>query len=195
MKENLSKSCLYDVYWQALRVSMLAKYNNYGGFGTVEGVTKNINTLQEYLVPDRQERFYRNWRALNLMNATLLGYGTKMSGTEQERLIIEYRNELSARHQHLLLQGFTWQEWDWDKVRTDLEVLYNRRTYSFRNIRANLTTRKRTADRKEARGIGGMWFRTELQHFLTLMDEVEERSKVSQTKVLERGDFPERVQG
>lgn len=83
----ISKVTLYDVEWQALRVSLK------GNWGTVEGVGENINKLQTYLNQGNGYNRSRYWRVLNLLNATRMGYsGSKLEGSVQDRMVAEYRN-------------------------------------------------------------------------------------------------------
>jgi hypothetical protein len=162
---------LYDVEWQRLRVSLLTKYNDYGGFGTIEGVQTNLMLLGNYvrLAGSQQETFYRNWRVLNLLDATLLGYGTRMQGTAQEGLVRAEVNARQERHKAYIDAGYRFGEWNWEKVARDLNDLYESSASEFANIKENLQQRIKTAMRKERLGTGGMQHRSELILFMELM--------------------------
>lgn len=171
---KFSKECLYDVEWQALRVSLLSKYNTYGGFGTLSGIRINLHALNKYvenanLLPEPQnalEYTCRVWRVLNLLNATLLGYGNKPEFDEHRELITSTRDFLSKIHR------FRWNSlpngisWDWDKVESDLGKFG---IEELSMILDNLNTRVATANRKKKQGTGGMEYRTELSRFITLL--------------------------
>src|SRR5690349_12497286 len=116
--ENLQKLVLYDVEWQAMRVQLLASNNDYGGFGTVEGVKKNIAKLHEYVQESYGwcehnlatsskgcsmciETYCRHWRVLNLLNATLLGYGSRYPVDDPRMaLVIITRDQYSLLYRH-----------------------------------------------------------------------------------------------
>lgn len=176
MAEDLQKSCLYDVEWQQLRCEMLATNNTYGGFGPFDGVTINIGRCEEYLKEDGielQDRFHRTWRILNLMNATLLGFGNAKRGSQAYDLVVKYRDEVSGYYKGMQAQGYVFKQWDWAAVNVDLHALYLNELWAFNMIARNLAGRVKTAHRKQAAGTGGMQYRGELQRFLDMMDLVE----------------------
>lgn len=91
------KQCLYNVEWQALRVSML------GDWTTYEGTKRNLEKVRFYL-----DRKYPNitithvWRVLNLLNAVRMGYsGQKRTGSPQDKLVALFRNKVSETYHQM----------------------------------------------------------------------------------------------
>lgn len=171
---DFRKECLYDVEWQKLRVQLLAVNNNYGGFGSEKGVRINLEKLNDYayaaLVGD--EMNIRFWRVQNLLSATLLGYGGRRD--------ICYTLVKEAHTYYSTLYHKIWVKrtldngvWDWDKVRRDLQDLYNSGDIEWKWIWDNLMIRVATANRKQKKGKGGMQHRVELAKFLKLMAEID----------------------
>jgi hypothetical protein len=151
---------------------MLATNNTYGGFGSLEGVDINIEKMKAYILEVQDsgdahvEYAYRVWRCLNLLNATLLGYGNKSNFDEHKKKIILMRDGLSLLHKR---KGLAWLlSWDWDVVRKDLREA---KLEDLVMIKKNLMSRVATANRKEKANIGGMEFREELSYFLGILDE------------------------
>lgn len=164
---STSKIVLYDVAWQIRRVMMLAENDPFGGFGCRIGTLRNIESLQKYIEEATGvEKSRRIWRALNLMNATLLGFGSR--GFEQKAMVVEARDEWSLEHSHGdLLKPFTEATW-WEQVRRDLLIAPDE---GLELVWTNLQKRVKTADQKAKRGVGGMQFRPDLQIFLELLKE------------------------
>lgn len=182
---------LYDCDWQKLRVSLLQENNDYGGFSTEIGVALNIVQLQKYannLISKSDfmalpkvgsalkgasrvvltEAYLRNWRILNLMNATLLGYGSKMYGTVQAELVGAYQLECGDTHQAFTHAGFGFNvigEWDWGQVESGLRTMISNDIKSYKRIRDDLTKRRKVAMKR-----GGISHRPELVRFLELME-------------------------
>lgn len=91
-KLSAHKACQYNVRWQALRVSFLGKWNS------VEGTKDNLRRLTLYL-----ERGGVNitkiWRALNLCNATVMGYnGQGLGASPQAQQVTYYKEMLSGMY-------------------------------------------------------------------------------------------------
>lgn len=175
MADRINKAVLYDTVWQKLRVSLLSVNNEYGGWENADGARKNISLLSDYVseaITDTESAL-RLWRVLNLLNATLLGYGSRKKGTEEERLVIEYRDTISTEYAKVKHHIDSIAAWDWAAQKRNLEEMYANDRGTFNRIKANLALRVKTANRKEKANIGGMAHRGELQKWLDLMKEVE----------------------
>lgn len=167
-KLEFRKECLYDVEWQRLRISLLARNSSKGGFATVEGVESNIERLGDYLrvSPEGKEFAMRLWRVQNLLAAVLLGYGGR--GGVMEARVQTYHREISsvyAWHKEELKHG----SWDWLKVLNDLRAMYESGAQDWRDLFDDLKKRVKTANRKQAAGKGGMQYRRELAKFMRFM--------------------------
>lgn len=200
MKTFTGRPLLYDVGWQLLRVSLLARNNDTGGFQTLEGCEANISRLQEYLRSSStpQEAFHRTWRILNLLNATLLGFGQRMKGTEQEAFIIYQRDRVQRIYRNLKGTGISFGMVHWDLVEKDLRELWEYDPYWFVLILEDLKRRLKSAERKNLRKLEGLVStpinleevalrRSDLMRFLSLMTLVvleQEPQEIEITKVL-----------
>jgi hypothetical protein len=163
---NNQKAVLYDVRWQALRVQLL------GSFVHPIKIHRNIDKLNAYLseVPENsQEKFNRLWRILNLLNGTRMGFhGMGITGTSQDKILVEYRDKISKEYKNYQKAGFEFKDWDWDKVEKDLEKLKDKNDIIFTKIYKNLITRTKQAHRK----VGTMKHRNELSTFIGLMEKI-----------------------
>jgi hypothetical protein len=102
-EHTVSKLSLYDVEWQCLRVSLLAKYRPDGGWATVKGTSHNLADLEVYVGGVHPTDVTKVWRVLNLLAAVLLGYGSKK--IECARLVRRYHRELGKVYHDLLIAG------------------------------------------------------------------------------------------
>ncbi len=154
--------CLYDVEWQALRVSLLKEHRTDGGWTTIEGTANNLNALAEYRLQHNFEtRDEACWRSINLMNAVLLGWRNEYSEIAKDLIIVD-RTYVQMR----LGDGLWWKgrTWDWDQVSKDLQSLDEK---TFFRIKDNLDGRVKTSIRRN----GHTKFRPELMKFLELVKE------------------------
>lgn len=155
------RSCLYDPYWQQLRVSFL------GTFGDIDTCQRSIQRLDKYIAGaraglDDSERALRNWRALNLLNAVLLGFGNKSIYSRALRqVVIDARDRYTLAHKEFtrVLAVREREGWDWNLVAAGLKELSDDVLWQIWN---NLKKRVYTANRRKQ----GMTYRPELQIFL-----------------------------
>lgn len=144
---------MYDVEWQALRVSLL-KTNSNDGWMTERGVETNLTKLQRYLVEAESQDEYRRrcYRVRNCLTATSMGYGERYPGlrarTEKARDAVPAPGVVQASPDH------------WTEVRKELEELD---PTVFSMIRRDLKGRARNTTELA---------RPELFRFLDLMNEV-----------------------
>ena len=98
--EDLSKIVVYSIPWQLLRVQLLSRYSEKGGFDHVEGVRENIQKLKDYLGSKRE--INKVWQVLNLLNATRMGFASQGDiGTPKDKLLVKYRDEISDTYKAL----------------------------------------------------------------------------------------------
>jgi hypothetical protein len=158
MSGNLA--VLYDVEWQKLRVSLLAKNDSRGGFTTFKGVANNMRRLNDYVfgvgefrmggdesITD-EEMALRLWRAINLLNATRMGYSGQGKKGDVEDVLIEsfrnsYRDAYTDRMKTYVKKAD--RNWRWLKVFDDLKHLYAADKSAFDQIREDLLSRERKA--------------------------------------------------
>jgi len=122
-----SKLVLYDVDWQMLRVSLLSEENNYGGWGNIDGVKKNISKLINYQdsSPNDQELFNRLFRINNLLAGVRLGYAQQSSAmftsSEESITVDKYRVTVAAAIERMKKKGFEVQPDKESKVIEDIK--------------------------------------------------------------------------
>ena len=96
------KQILYEVPWQTLRVSLLARYSKLGGWGTLKGTQHNIAVLRKYIAQDSSS-VARVWRVMNLLAAVRMGYsGSKETGSVKDRLVQKFQMDLSDYYHKVL---------------------------------------------------------------------------------------------
>jgi hypothetical protein len=158
-----------------IRLSCLQAYSPEGGFGSEDGVRANLEKLQRYWDDaEGAEKTLRTWRIVNLLAATLLGYGARHDG---KYVLVKMASEKWGKilRERSVLEKTVW---DWDKVAKDVEAL---KAGKFKTpyvpdgpwasrLRVNLKGRVKTANKKEAAGTGGMKHRPELARFLELLN-------------------------
>lgn len=88
------KLTLYNVSWQALRVSLLGKWTS------TAGTVANLRDLEVYLAQSpAAERLSRLWRVLNALNAVRMGNsGQGAANTERDVLVREFRDKVSVEY-------------------------------------------------------------------------------------------------
>jgi hypothetical protein len=87
------KLTLYNVPWQALRVSLL------GHWTSVDGTMRNLKLLSKYLTTGGATAS-KFWRVLNLLNATRMGYsGQGKEGSEEDKIVQYYRDGIQRFYQ------------------------------------------------------------------------------------------------
>lgn len=183
---RLDLAIVYNVEWQLIRISMLAKFSTDGHtFGTLAGIQKNYDRCMTYIedaakVFDRNtqpaefeyEEFIRTYRVSNLWQATLL---STIAGKEREELSSvakEFQRKLSV----YVDAGWKLESFDWTTVEEDLATAHRQGKYSqLKNLRANLQGRMQ----KGINRTGGTQSRVELHKFVALLDEELKTGKVS----------------
>lgn len=172
---NYSKECLYDVGWQSLHCRMLGKWgNNYG----VKQALEMLEGYWSYRVDDRSERI---WRTLNLLNAIKLGWeqSSTMPGDEMVARVCEMYNKMTRLHSRNMTDPdytLDLRVWNWDKVAEDLRMLSDR---TFKEIKANIGRRVKSAERRAAKGgVDVKATREELFYFVALL-EIERQRRFS----------------
>lgn len=158
------RECLYDVPWQLLRLQMV------GGWTMRSGISTNLERLSVYvdlgfIGKNSPERI---WRALNCLNAVLLGYGQGAAlgrdPPDTKPLVVASRDLLSLEHQERPLD--TLKKWDWELVRNDMQM--PTWTYSdLRYLRTNLQRRLTSARRRK---VDPKVTRPELVRFLDMLN-------------------------
>lgn len=167
MANELAKENLYNVKWQALRVSLLSY------FPTEDGVKRNIGLLKEYIssFTDDYDEYLKLWRVINLLNAVRMGYnGQGLDGTKQDEMIIDFRSTCQDRYKELKDKGLTFKHADWSKIKSDLESLYESDREVFNKIYDNLNKRIDFSMNK----IGHVQFRNSLVRFVGLMKDIND---------------------
>lgn len=114
---NKQRLCLYDAEWQALRISLLGKWNS------VRSIETNLNELGAYLFGDggiisNTVAISRMWRVLNLLNAVRMGHhGMSAQDTEMSERIVMFRDTLSDQYEFS-------EEHHWDKSSWEVPTEY-----------------------------------------------------------------------
>lgn len=173
--DDYQKACLYDVEWQALRVSMLDGNNSYGGWSNMYGAETNLRRLSEYCDEvkesgDLKEYSRRIWRALNLINAVLLGYGNRKEVADIAHYLRTKPQGYYSRMWDKLKTNLRHETWDWDKVGKDLIRLRKNNKELWGAIYINLQKRVKTSIKRN----GGLQHRSELEKFIELMEASSE---------------------
>jgi len=185
------KQLLYRPSWQGLRVGLLQENSLNGGWTTEEGVEFNIDCLRHYVNMDNhailfqaatecramgyaieQERSLRLFRTINLLNATRMGYsGQGLRGTDQDVMVLEYRNQLQKLQTSMYMRDLTivMHAWDWSVVKREL-----RRQHDSQRLLFDLTRRNLIARFNHAASLDKVRTRPELVKYLDLMDSVGE---------------------
>jgi len=176
MRESYIRASVYDVEWQCLRVHLLAKNNDWGGFGTEWGCITNFQHLRKYALATTNlyERYLRYYRITNLLSATLFGYGKrKQFETCYKMVTIEleaYQSAMTSTTSMQARQQMMQEEtWDWDKTKADLQKLYDSGEIEWEWIWDNLQERVRISNKKPSK----MLHRPELVRFIALMREID----------------------
>lgn len=148
---SMQKMSLYNVEWQALRVSLLGKWNN------VTNVTENINV---YLRPYLGEKPSKTklWRVLNYLNAVRMGLsGQGKFYSFASRIVKDFRDEVQDQYNKCHPdEGF---EIDMDdKIKADWNELDEKMQ---KRIYANL--HNRLYIHRDSK------YREELRHFLEII--------------------------
>jgi len=171
--EDLSKVVVYNIPWQLLRIQLLARYSEKGGFDTVEGVRENIQKLKNYI--GGKSDINKVWRVLNLLNATRMGYaGQDEIGSPKDKLLVKYRDQISETYKNL-------KETQEFKPDTDSDIRADVRKAApellekvYRDLRSRL--KEQPADAGPAR--------ERLQHFLKLIEK--EKPSLKESNIVER---------
>jgi hypothetical protein len=97
------KQILYDVGWQILRIQLLAKNNDTGGWATLFGASFNLKRLDAYL--GKEPSLAKIWRVLNLLDAVRMGYsGQQRTGSSQDKLVKRERDRVSKVYKEMVSQ-------------------------------------------------------------------------------------------
>ena len=171
--EDLSKVVVYNIPWQLLRIQLLSRFSEKGGFDTVEGVTENIQKLKSYI--GGKSDINKVWRVLNLLNATRMGYaGQEEIGSAKDKLLVKYRDQISETYQNLKESQEFKPDSDAD-IRADVrkatpELLDK----VYRDLRSRL----------KEKPVGAGAARARLEHFLKLIEK--EKPSLKESSVVEQ---------
>ena len=187
-----SRNILYRPSWQKLRVSFLKTNHPNGGFSTPEGTSDNLKRLSNYIMDaegtdlaaapayvreevvrmrmELQEEYAcRVARAINLLNATHMGYrGTGFGSTEMDNAVVNYRNSLQEVYNGHLAQRAD-NNWDWDVIQFELEAMWRNERFWFTAIYSDLDKRRKTAFKRRP---DAAQTRPELHKFLDMMEGI-----------------------
>lgn len=139
--QDIRKNVVYSPYWQ--RIRMLCKGN------WVKDIDQNIRMLEHYL-GDRSD-ITRVWRVLNTLNATRMGFhGMQLIGSDVDRKLVEFRDELSALYTALAEDGHELVEVTEDQVRREwAELDLNIRRQIFDDLYIRYAKHNRSAHRED----------------------------------------------
>lgn len=161
--QNFDKASCYDLQWQRLRLSLK------GRFGDLEGLTDVMCVLDAYVSSVHcSDTPIRYKRVMNLLAATMLGYGNKPMFSKHKQVLQLYHACLSkwfnqnykAEYEKLALQ-----EWDWDAIEDQLACCSD---WPFLvHLQQDLRVRKNTSLRRN----GHMKHRQDLVTFMAMLDQ------------------------
>lgn len=161
---DFAKECLYDTNWQMLRVNLLSENNDYGGWWSDFGAPRNADIILNYVYehrPGSPEFAVRVWRALNLLNAVLLGYGERVDKPTTWESVRRVRDDMSLLHEkYPLPANFAW---NWND---QADLLRMRKLKDLSILLLDLRARSRRAKRKK----GTVKFRPELIKYISLIE-------------------------
>lgn len=159
---SYAKANLYDIYWQALRASLLTK------FVTEDGMKDNLEKLDAYRlksVPGTYGRFIRLWRIINLLNGVRMGFhGMKLVDTPVDMMLLAFRSNMQKEYQNLK-KAYSFKPVDWIKVENDVKSFKRANPVLYKEVFDNLSKRIDFAKLKT----GTLSFRNELVRFVSLM--------------------------
>jgi len=164
--EDVSKEVVYDVPWQVLRVQLLAKNSEKGGFNTLEGVKENIRLLKDYV--GNATDINKVYQALNLLNAARMGFASKDEiGDDKDKILVSYRDSLDETYQELKGQGKELSSVSEEQVKKDLK---NAPLDWLIEVQRDLKSREKVLDPEEKHEI--------LDKFLKVLDtEIESKTE------------------
>lgn len=156
---SVHKQVLYDIEWQDLRTKLLSRHRDDGGWATVEGATTNISMLEDYL-GDLTD-VSKLWRVINLLDAVRMGYsGQRRTGSPQDQMVKEYRDDLNIQYAQLKEQGAQHEAPLEEATIADIQSASEE---TLRRIHNNLLERWTKHSTSQ--------HRDELRHFLDLIEE------------------------
>lgn len=126
---NQQKLCLYDVEWQALRISLLGRWNNIG----TAADNSVVNMLDRYLwqgpISSDDIIASRLYRVLNLLNAVRMSnHGSGHVGSTSDDMVVVYRDGIQDNYNHYIEQFrqhhelITWEVPTEQSLAEDLEL-------------------------------------------------------------------------
>lgn len=167
-KLSPQKMALYDVAWQAMRVSFLGKWN------TPEGAADNLARLIKYIEhahngTDGDEVLSRLWRGLNLLNAVRMGYsGQGLTGSDMDQSVVRVRNMISKFYHDVKKRGYKFKV----PTRREVEAAWPKISEETRQlIKDNLGKRQALHALSEYRDELG-WFLATITQFENRKEEV-----------------------
>lgn len=144
---TLSRNTLYEVHWQALRVSLL------GTWMSPVSASDSIAALQTYVGDGTN--MSRVWRVLNMLNAAIRGYyGTGHGVPEVLDSLKEFRVLIQAKYTALKQAGREFDYVSEETIRAAWPELERRtRAKIITNLNGRLKTHSKPGTRQELR-----WF-------------------------------------
>lgn len=164
--QHTLRSTIYDVQWQAIRVSLL------GGF--VDNIKCGLNLIQLRGYLDRatgDERTLRLYRINNLLAGTRMGFhGMGIVGSAQDKLIVAFQENISKQYSQLNANDInravkSFNENYEERTLAELAVLKKEDPDTLDLIYQNLIQRTKQAHKK----VGGTQHRPELEYFIQLI--------------------------
>lgn len=108
--QDIMKNTVYDMEWQALRVSLLGKWV------TNIGAADNITRLRVYMETDMTVS--KLWRIINLLNGTRMGFhGMKLIDTPMDKQLVTFRTEVQRLYKQMLRDGARHEELTEEHIR------------------------------------------------------------------------------
>ena len=194
------KNIIYRPSWQKLRVSFLSSNHPNGGFTTETGTQDNLERLTNYIndattgaqytveentrmgFTMEEEYACRIYRAINLLNATWMGFGgTGTRHTPAGSLVNNYRQGITDLYNGSLAVKAD-RKWDWDVVQFELEELWRKDIFWFQRVYNDLNRRGKVGARRRREATGDASdvenTRPQLIKFLQIMDTINHRPTV-----------------
>lgn len=197
------RQLLYRPSWQALRVSCLSDNRTDGGWTTIDGTTRNLIKLDEYVDMHRNDQAFedvdmealamgwsalveesvRLYRVINCLNAVRMGnFGQSTDDSEHDNLVREARDNFQkmqtvSYHKYLTEASV---KWDWRIVEDELKAMWDvgisvsGKTFPDRGSFFDIEDNLQKRVRSAQKKQGSLRTRTELEQFVELMRKVRE---------------------
>ena len=143
--QRLSRNVVYDMNWQALRVSLLGRWL------ITRTCKENIGKLREYF--DKQPDVTNAYRIVNLLNGTMMGlHGMGLETSEMAKEIKMYRGEMQKMYLLLRKQGQELEEVTEERVReTWRQVDKETQKAILRDLQSRLYKHQASLEREDLR--------------------------------------------